>query len=174
VNKCQIAEYFDVSRPTVGDWVRRGCPVGAGGDMDPGTVAEWRCRRDFAAAGLPPGKMPELVGELTRERISLDERIQRVNAMPAGTDRKPNLLKVAFCFGLSLERELLDLPGRIIAAATPETLPEKVYELTLAALREVRGEDTDTSPPAAVTRRGAASPGTGPRRRRSDNERGLL
>jgi hypothetical protein len=173
MNKCQIAEYFEVSRPTVNDWTRRGCPIGADGDMDPGAVAEWRCRRDFERAGLPPGRLPELVGQLTRERLSLGERIQRVNEMPAGTDAKPNLLKVAVVSRLILERELLTIPGKILSGADPVTLPEKIYELTLAALQAARGEDPATSPAPADTRRVAASPGTGPRRGTSKKERGL-
>ncbi|MHB8783771.1 MAG: hypothetical protein ACYDAX_10205 [Desulfobacteria bacterium] len=142
--------------------------------MDPGAIAEWRALRDFERAGLPPGRLPELVGELTRKQIILDERIKGANAMPADIKAAPGTIKAAIIYTLLLERELLDLPGAILAAASPETLPEKVYELVLAALRASRGEDPATSPPPAGTRRGAASPATGPRRGRSTkNRKGL-
>jgi hypothetical protein len=162
LNKCQMAGFFDVSRPTIGDWARRGAPVSSG---DPGAVAEWLTRRDMAAAGLPAGRLPELVGQLARERANLERRIASANALPAGK----GLEKACIIYGLMLERELLDLPARIIASGPPESLPEKAYELTLAALRSARGEDTATSPPPADTRRGAGAPGRGPRCGAKDN-----
>jgi len=163
MNKCEIAKEFDVSRATVLDWQRRGAPIGKYGG-DPGAVAEWRCRRDFERAGLPPGRLPALVGELTRERIKLDERIKWANAMPADAMAAPGVIKAAIVSQLILEMELLDLPERIIAEVDPATLPEKAYELVLAALRASRGEPPASSPPPAVNRRAAASPDPGPRR----------
>ena len=80
MNKCQIAELYDVSRPTVNDWIRRGCPVNSDGSIDPGEVAAWKLRRDFRRLGLTVGDVPidelaDLQAELVRRRLDLNAPI---------------------------------------------------------------------------------------------------
>ena len=63
-NKAQLAEFFGVSLPTIGAWVRRGCPVREKGSngrpwvFDALAVAEWRFSSgDESAAAADPDSM---------------------------------------------------------------------------------------------------------------------
>lgn len=143
MNKCQLAGYFNVSRPTVNDWQRRGAPITKDGG-DPATLAEWRAQRDLAANDLDallPG-LPALVAEHTRRRMDLVRRIGKVNTWPPNVTCEPGLIKASVVSGLILEQELLGLPRRVIAESKPETLPEDIYRIIFAALDRARsGED---------------------------------
>jgi hypothetical protein len=140
MNKCQIAEFFDVSRPTVNDWVRRGCPTGKNGEMDPGDVATWRTRRRFDREGLGETDLPKLIGLFTNRLIDLDKRIEAANRWPEDMKAEPGTIKAAVLVALSLERMLLQLPGRVLVEAKPETLPEDIHRIALDALAEARGD----------------------------------
>ena len=132
LTKAEKAQFFGVSLTTLANWSRTGCPV----DADVGAIAEWKASRDLTrdggAAAFP--RLPGLVGDLTRRIVALNERIEAVNAMPPGTEREPNYLKVALLVGMKLEATLLDLPMTIVAEAKPWSLPEDVHRIVLAAL----------------------------------------
>jgi hypothetical protein len=140
VKQVEIAKFFGISRATVSDWKRAGCPLN--GDL--GDVAAWRTRRklreypDNAVPGLP-----ELVGAFTRQLIDLDRRIALVNQWPEDMEAEPGVIKAAVVSGLILERALLQLPGRVLAEAKPETLPEDVHRIVLAVLAESRGKEDE-------------------------------
>jgi phage terminase Nu1 subunit (DNA packaging protein) len=62
-NKKLVAEFFDVSLPSVEAWVRRGCPVVYRGSktepwlFDLLTVAEWRINGSNPEAAIDPDKL---------------------------------------------------------------------------------------------------------------------
>jgi hypothetical protein len=60
---------------------------------------------------------------------------------------EPGVIKAAVCSGLILEQALLTLPGRVIGEAKPETLPEDIHRIVLAALDEARGDEDSPSSP---------------------------
>lgn len=138
MNKCQIAEYFDVSRPTVAAWVRRGAPVEDDGSMDPERVARWRFKRDMERPGPESKRLRTLIDELNRRLTALDKRTERVNEMPADAECEPGMIKAAIVSGLMMERELLNVAHRIFdSPPSPVTLLESI----LAAHDSARGED---------------------------------
>ncbi len=63
-NKSDVAEFFDVSLPTVEGWVRRGCPVVVRGSktqpwvFDLLHVAEWRINGSRPSAETDPETLP--------------------------------------------------------------------------------------------------------------------
>jgi hypothetical protein len=63
-NKKLVAEFFDVSLPSVEAWVRRGCPVVHRGSktepwlFDLLAVAEWRISGSTPDAAVDPDKLP--------------------------------------------------------------------------------------------------------------------
>lgn len=141
LTKAEKAKFFNVSLTTLANWARGGAPV----DADLGALAEWKAGRDLTQAriGAAFPRLPGLIGELTRRIAALNERIERVNAWPPGTEGKPNLLKVALLCGMSLEAALLDLPMRIVAEAKPGSLPEDVHRIVLAALDEAKNAESE-------------------------------
>ena len=144
MNKCQIAEYFDVSRPTVNDWIRRGCPTNSDGSMDPGEVAAWKLRRDFTRLGLtgddvPVGEFAALQGELARRRIDLNSRIDMANALPSDARAEPGIIKAALCSSLMLEAAILRFLDEVPVPDTPWQLQRKLLD----ALDAARGEPTN-------------------------------
>ncbi len=142
MNKCQIAEYFDVSRPTINDWQRRGAPITNKGG-DPALVAGWRARRDLAQAGAGNDPafhdFPDLLENLAQRQLDLKRRIRMANEMPKDAQGEPGLIKAAICARLDLERKLLNLPATIISDPTPETLPTRLIRAVLNALDESKG-----------------------------------
>lgn len=155
MNKCQIAEYFDVSRPTVNDWKRRGAPITEKGG-DPAEVAAWKARRDLelAGAGDDPAfrDIPDLTAEMTRRRLDLDKRVEMVNAMPVDAKCAPGVIKAALCGLLILEGAVLALSGKIISDPTPETLPARLLRAVLDAVnleKDISQEDDLPSPSPA-------------------------
>jgi hypothetical protein len=136
LTKAEKAKFFNVSLTTLANWSRGGAPL----DADLGAIMEWKAGRDLTRAGIGAAfpRLPGLVGELTRRIAALNERIEEVNAWPPGTEKKPNLLKVALLCGMRLEAALLDLPMTIVAEAKPGSLPEDVHRIVLAALDEVK------------------------------------
>ncbi len=143
----QIAEYFGVSLTTVANWKRQGAPIS--GDLP--SLAEWHARRGLERDDLHlllPG-LPALVGELTRRRLALDKAIAWVNAMPEDATCDPGVIKAALCLGLSMERELLDVPRLVLTEAKPETLPHDICRITLAALDRTKKENPDEEYPAS-------------------------
>jgi hypothetical protein len=139
VKQVEIAKYFDVSRATVADWKRQGCPL----DGDLGTIAGWKTARELERGGIVSSGLPVRVAEHARRRADLDQRIEQVNAWPPGTEKKPNLLKVATVCALTLERTLLDLPVQLLAAG-PDSVPECFFSVVFDALDEARGEGAST------------------------------
>ncbi len=163
MNKCQIAEYFDVSRPTVNDWQRRGAPIGKnGGDL--AEVATWRASRELEKHGLAEAApdLPGLIGEHTRRQIDLSRRIDLVNAWPPDVTVEPGLIKAAMCGALLLERELLDVAPKLINSPG-EVYPQAIIRAVLAALDRAKAdpeENTETpnpSSPSPEKRRAVAS-----------------
>jgi hypothetical protein len=142
MNKCEIAKHFDVSRATVNDWQRRGAPIGKDGG-DPAAVAEWKAGRDMERAGVGAKPvfqdLPELIGEITRRRLHLDQRIEMVNKWPPNITCEPGLIKASVVGGLILERALLGIPGKIISDPSPATLPTRLIRAVLDALDEAKG-----------------------------------
>lgn len=155
MNKCEIAGFFDVSRPTVNDWQRRGAPIGKDGG-DPAAVAEWKARRDLAKL-IPEGEpafrdLPSLMAELTRRQVDLQRRIDLVNVWPPGTDKTPNMVKAAVIRCLIVERALLDLPARIINDPNPATLPVRLIREVFNVLDDMETESDDPSSPSPEKR----------------------
>lgn len=134
--KTEKAKFFNVSLTTLANWSRGGAPI----DADLGAIAEWKAGRDLSQAGISAAfpRLPGLIGELTRRIAALNERIEKVNTWPPGSEEKPNLLKVALLCGMRLEGALLDLPMTIVAEAKPGSLPEDVHRIVLAALDEAK------------------------------------
>jgi len=151
MNRCQLAEFFGVSRTTINDWARRGAPIEGG---YPGAIAEWATARDLRRAGVPEGRLPELVGRLVEAKAAFAQRAEIVNALPAETVSDQST-KAAIVFALQLEKALLDLPAAVLARATPDTIHENLCEHVLAALEAVRGE-ANSLPPARKTDGGDA------------------
>jgi hypothetical protein len=142
MKNAEIAEKFGVSLTSVQNWRRQGAPL----DGDIGDIAAWRTRRRFEREGadyLADSGLPELHGEVVRRLAGLDQRIAEVNKWPEDMEAEPGVIKAAVCSGLILEQELLTLPGRVIAEAKPETLPEDIHRIVLAALDRARSEDDD-------------------------------
>jgi hypothetical protein len=142
MKQTEIMKNFGVSRTTIQNWKTAGCPV----DGDVGDIAAWRTRRHFEHKGadfLADSGLPELHGEVVRRLADLDRRIELVNAWPEKSTCEPGLFKAAVVSSLILEQELLALPGRIIGGAKPETAPEDIHRIVLAAHDRARGEGND-------------------------------
>jgi hypothetical protein len=139
MKKVDKAKYFGVSLTTLQNWGRQGAPVH--GDLP--AIAEWKAARDLELAGVVGSGLPALVGEHTRRRVDLDRRIEMVNQWPEDVRCEPGVVKAAVVSGLILERALLNLPGRILAAG-PEAAPESIYSVIFDALDEARGDGTET------------------------------
>ena len=146
MNKCQIAELYDVSRPTVNDWIRRGCPVNSDGSIDPGEVAAWKLRRDFRRLGIeegdpdvPVGQLADLQADLVRRRIDLNSRIDMANALPSDARAEPGIVKVAIICALMIEAAILRFLDEVPIPATPWQLQRSL----LAAMDAARGEPTN-------------------------------
>jgi len=116
-----------MSRATIGDWKQQGCPI----DGDIGDVARWKVQRDIRRAGAAEGDLPELIAEHARRLFDLERRIESVNSLPTETGS----IKAAIVYALLLERALLYLPGRIIAAG-PNKAPECFYRAVFESLNE--------------------------------------
>lgn len=139
------AKFFDISLTTLGNWKRQGCPVNG----DVAAIAEWRTARKLSQEGLDavlPG-LPGLTGEYVRRLADLDARIAAASAWPAGMKVEPGLIKSAVLVALSLERVLLQLPGRVLVQAKPSTLPEDIHRIVLTSLDEARGNDEQEGDP---------------------------
>jgi terminase small subunit / prophage DNA-packing protein len=63
-NKAEVAEFFDVSIPTIESWLRRGCPVVSRGSrtvpwvFDLLQVAEWRINGQRPVGDIDPDMLP--------------------------------------------------------------------------------------------------------------------
>jgi hypothetical protein len=137
---------FGVSRTTIQNWKAAGCPI----EGDVGDIAAWRTRRHFEHKGgdfLASSELPELHGEVVRRLADLYRRTAAVNQWPEDMKAEPGVIKAAVCSGLILEQALLTLPGRVIGEAKPETLPEDIHRIVLAALDEARGDEDSPSSP---------------------------
>jgi len=150
MNRCQLAEFFGVSRTTINDWARRGAPIEGG---YPGAIAEWATARTLRREGLPAGRLPELAGRIAEAKAAFAQRAEIVNSLPAETVSDQST-KAAIVFALQLEAALLNLPAAVLKDATPDTIHEKLCEHVLAALAAVRGEAD--SPPGGGNRPGDA------------------
>lgn len=139
MKQAEIMENFGVSRTTVQNWKASGCPI----EGDIGDIATWRTRRHLECKGddfLASSGLPELHGEVVRRLAELYQRTAAVNQWPETMKAKPGVIKAAVCVGLILEKALLTLPGRVIAEANPETLPEDIHRIVLTSLDEARAE----------------------------------
>jgi hypothetical protein len=150
MKQSEIAEYFNVSLTTLQNWKRQGAPIS--GDLS--QIVEWKVRRELKAQGLAdilPG-LPGFEGELVRRLEHLNKAIDWTNALKPDVKIERGLFKVSMCLGLSLERELLALPRRILAEAKATTLPEDVYRIVFAAIDHAKGNDQEEGEPINPSR----------------------
>ncbi len=115
-NKALIAEWFEVSVPTVDAWIRRGCPYVQRGDkgqpwiFDLLRVAEWRV--GYASGGVSDAKSPENMPPKERRDWYEGEKVRVALELQSG-----NLLTLDD-YRLELARILKQV------ANTLETLPD--------------------------------------------------
>jgi hypothetical protein len=143
MNKCEVAEFFGVSRVTVNNWCRRGCPIGSDGQMEAGAIAEWKARRDLKDSGFGGGNFPRLMGELYRRLFGLEDPIKWVNEMPVDAQGEPGLIKAAIVHGLVLERALLRLPLDVLNDSRPGTFPEVLMRNLFEKLDAIKGGEEE-------------------------------
>jgi phage terminase Nu1 subunit (DNA packaging protein) len=131
VKQVEIASFFGVSRATIQDWKRAGCPL----DGDLGGVVAWKLRRDSAREGIMDGDpnvpvqlLADLQADIARRRLSLNARIAEANSMPSGSKKRPNLLKVAVCMALGLEDAILTFLDEVPVPQTPWALQRKLLD----------------------------------------------
>ncbi len=150
MNKCEVAKFFEVSRVTVNDWCRRGCPIGSDGQMEAGAIAEWKARRDLKNSGQDGGDFPRLTGELFRRFFRLEGVIKWVNSLPENVECEPGLFKVAECIGVSMERALLRLPLTLLNDQRPGTFLEVLTRVVLEEIDAIKGVGGEEDPMAPV------------------------
>ncbi len=148
--KADFARFFNISLTTFSNWRRQGCP-----DSSFPAAAAWRTRRDLQAAGMDPaptGRLEAIQVEHFRRWFQLEERIEELNAIPGDVDARghfgpQSVLKVSGLVIAALEREMLDLPMRLLqGCADPRDLPLALYEIVFEALDRVRGAGDEDSP----------------------------
>jgi phage terminase Nu1 subunit (DNA packaging protein) len=133
LNKTKMAEFFGVSRSTIGDWGRRGAPVEGG---DPSLVARWFVRQRPTA---------HVSGERARLLKAQAETVELELAEKKGSLHKTSeCRKAAFDCGRRLRDMILMVPDRVDAILAAENDRGRVnaslkQELT-AALMEYATE----------------------------------
>jgi len=148
LNRCEIAEIFGRSLPTIDNWVRLGCPFVERGErgrewqFNSADVLDWRERRAVAKAlGSAPSGELDPVQERARKDRALAIATELKNDVAIG---KVVLIDVAMAAVTvqhrKLRNKLLSLPIRI-ASRVPEQVRAQVFDLAetevLAAMAEL-------------------------------------
>lgn len=111
-NKAEVAQWFEVSLPTVDAWIRKGAPVVQRGSqgvpwvLDLKAIAEWRFRGEPPADDLPPHdrrawyqsenervKLERELGQLVPASDAHREMAELVKVVTAGLDGLPDILE---------------------------------------------------------------------------------
>ncbi|TXN60427.1 terminase small subunit [Methylobacterium sp. WL6] len=170
LNRCETAEIFGRSLPTIDNWVRLGCPFVERGErgrewqFNSAEVLDWRERRAVAKA---------LGGALSGDLDPAQERARKDRALAIATELKNDLatgkvvliddaIAAVTIQNMKLRNKLLSMPTRI-ASRLPEQGRAQVFTLVEAEVRSAMEELTTggeghVTPAEVAAERGLTAP----------------
>ena len=133
LNKTKLAEFFGVSRSTIGDWGRRGAPVASG---DPAAIAKWFVKQRPSAPAVSAERGRLLRTQADIAQIDYQERIGSVH-------KTSECRRAAFTLGRELRDLILIVPDRLDAILAAEDDRGRVNATLRQELSQVLHEFSD-------------------------------
>ncbi|MDO8739418.1 hypothetical protein [Candidatus Deferrimicrobium sp.] len=139
LNKTKLAEFFGVSRSTIGDWGRRGAPIAGG---DPSAVARWFVKQRPSGPKLSEERVRLLRAQARVAELELAERTGSMH-------KTAECRRSAFTLGRQLRDMILIVPDRVDAILAAEDDRARVNSTLRQELSQVLHEfaDSPSSPP---------------------------
>lgn len=152
--KAQVAEFFDVSLPTVETWIRKGCPIverggkGIGYVLDLREVARWH----FGSLSGPTNNNPDHMQPADRKAWYEAEARKRDLELKAGelVPRAAMAQAVSTAFA-AVTQDLLAIPDQLERLhGVPAEVAAKVDNVLCGAIESLRGKMGEMAPEVAA------------------------
>jgi len=156
VNQKEACEIFNISKPTLNEWVRQGCPVkhrggkGHPSRYDSAAIFEWRLNKVYEDANGSTEAV--LIEEAKRRKMAADAEMAEMNL----AERKELLISIPEMIeevGEQLSRvrsQLLAVPSKLAVAVQHLDKPAEIEKVVKRYISDAMREITGLTPSAKL------------------------